>query len=136
MFSITVFLGDTIAPVVLLYKGEDTMNAALESVSKFDSMVFGPNGTHPSSITKSTGLADDFGQRLDLMRPPMAILVQDLKQAQEADIIRGIHQAVTQAKAQDRAKEDPVLKEHFRRQQSPAVFSPMGGQVGGPRFNG
>ncbi len=129
MFSVTVFLGDTIAPIVLLYKNEDTLKVSLDQLEQVDSMVMG--GTN-ASITRRLTIADDFGQRLELRRQHIGMLVQDMKIAREADIERGIFNMVTQAKANDRAKADPTLQAHFRSmQQGPAVLSPMGGPMNG-----
>lgn len=129
MFAVTFFLGDNIAPIVMLFKGEDTMQSAIAKMESFDQMVLG-NGQ-----TKRLALADDFGQELELYRQPIGILKQDMRLAREADIERGVFNAVTQAKAQERAKTDPTLSAHFRTmQQGPAVLNPMGG--GMPRFNG
>lgn len=132
MFAITFFLGAQSGPVVLMFKSEDTLEAALANMARFDSMVFGPNA---GTMSKNASIADDFGQRLNLTQPPLGFLVQDMRLAREADIERGVFQAVTQAKAQERAKTDPTLSAHFRTmQQGPAVLNPMGG--GMPRFNG
>ena len=131
MFSITFFLAAGIGPVVLLFKGEETLNAALGNMSKMNSMIFGPNGTHPSSISRDSTVTDDFGQTLTLVQPPLAFFVQDMKQAREADIERGLNHAVTQAKAQERGRADPTLQAAQRAMhQGPAVLSPMGMQNG------
>lgn len=131
MFSITVFLGDTIAPIVLLFKGEDTLRKAVEALDG-EIAPMDIAGLQKSIALRVT-LEDDFGQIAHLCRAPLAVLVQDLKQAQEADILRGVHQATTQAKANDRAQSDPFLQAHFRKmQRGPAVLDPLAGQ---PRFS-
>lgn len=122
MFGITVFVAANVQPMVLLYKGEDTQKVALEALNSFNGMAMGAGSKLPWAT-----LSDDFGQKLDLFSAPLAILVQDMNQAREADIWRGIFNMVTQAKATDRAKADPVLVAHMRaQQQGPAVMVPNG----------
>ena len=121
MFGITVFVASNVQPMVLLYKGEDAQKVALEALSSFNSMAMGAGSKLPWAT-----LTDDFGQRLDLFAAPLAILVQDMNQAREADIMRGIFNMVTQAKANERAKADPFLVQQLRaQQQGPAVMTPF-----------
>ena len=129
MFSINVFLGDTIQVIPLLYRSEEAKDAALKALEQVDSMIM--SGGQMRRLV----LEDDFGQRLVMHRQPISILIQDMKMAREADVERAVFQAITQAKAQDRAKEDPTLKAHFRaQQQGVSVFSPMGGPMNGRGF--
>lgn len=123
MFSATVFLAASLPPVVLLFKSEATLDAAITINQAFNQMRMG--GGEPVMMTP-TEITDDFGQRLQLIQPYFAILIQDMQLSQLADIERGIHQAVTQAKAQERAKTDPTLMAAMRAQNGPAVLSPMG----------
>lgn len=125
MFSITLFVSPT-TPIVLLYKSEETLNKAIAAYDSFDQMVMSGGSV---VVVK---LEDDFGQKLRVQKPVPALLIQDLKMSQQADIERGIHQAVTQAKAQERAKTEPALQSAIRAAQGPAVLSPMG-MNGGPR---
>lgn len=118
MFSVAFSLGNLTVPFVLLFKGEDEARAVIQT---FETM--GPQ--------QGVWLKDDFGQELFAQRPVHGILFQDMLQAREADIIRGVFQAVTQAKAVDRAKTEPILQAHNRQQaQSPAVFNHVGQPMG------
>lgn len=121
MFSITFFVTATAAPIVLLFKGEESLKAALAKYDSLDHVVLGNGDLSPMSLVE-----DDFGQSLQVQKPVTAMLVQDLKLAQQADIERGVHQARTQAMANDRAKTDPLLLQHMRAsQQGPSVMTPF-----------
>lgn len=121
MYCITVFVAANIQPLVLLYKSEEAWKAAQEWMNSLDRMTIG-------GVTRWNAIEDDYGQKLDLVSAPLAILVQDMALAREADIERGIFNAVTQAKAQERAKTNPTLREAMRQsQQGPAVMSPFPG---------
>jgi hypothetical protein len=76
----------------------------------------------------SFSLEDDFGQRFIIDRASVAgISFEDLDKSMLAHIQRGLHNARTQAKAQQIAMNDPVLKTAaMTRGQGPGVFDPQG----------
>lgn len=121
MYGITVFIAANIQPLVLLYKSEETWKSAQERMNSLDRMTVG-------GVARWNTIEDDYGQKLDMVSAPLAILAQDMTVAREADIERGIFNAVTQAKAQERAKGNPTLREAMRASQTgPAVMSPFPG---------
>ena len=119
MFSITFFISANLPPIVLLFKGQESLDAALASFNAVDVLPM-----HMGEVIVSL-ITDDFGQKLYVQKPMLAVLVQDLKLAQQADIERGVHHALTQAMAQDRAKANPTLAAHMRGMNGPAVMSPF-----------
>lgn len=120
MHSLTICFGPTGTVWTLLFKDADNMKAAE------DRMKTDPAAEDHFSI------GDDYGQFITVKREHIvAVLREDLDQSQLAQVERGLHQARSQAKAQTRAMQDPVIKESLRlQQQGPAVMSPLG-----PRFS-
>jgi len=75
---------------------------------------------------------DDFGQRITLTAGQIhGLLLEDLDMSQLGQIERGLHNARSQAKAQQRAMGDPIIKQSAM-MQGPAVHSPFPNG----RFNG
>lgn len=123
MFNITVFIAGHTQPLLLLYKGSDTLETNVKLLEAFDSMAMG-NGSSSVAVT----LADDFGQTLKLSEKPRVVLIQDMKQAQQADIERSIFHMLTQIKADKRAQSEPDIVAARRAQmQGPAVMTPFPG---------
>jgi len=112
MFCITIALVDNQVVWTLLYNSEDS---AMNSWKKITDL---PGQT----------LSDDFGQTAMVERSRIAgAMLEDLDKSMLAHIERGIHNARTQAKAQQIALNDPILKTAaMARGQSPAIFSPQG----------
>lgn len=72
---------------------------------------------------------DDFGQTFSFdVAQIHAVLVEDLDQSQLGQVERGLHNARSQAKAQELALSDPIISQSLRKQQmGPAVMTPFGG---------
>jgi hypothetical protein len=72
--------------------------------------------------------SDDFGQIYTLPIDSIhGMMLEDMSLSSEARIERGLDQARSQAKAQERAMADPALMASMRRgQQGPAVLNPSG----------
>lgn len=122
MHSLTICFGPAGTVWTLLFKSQESLKAA-EIASSIS----------PTCETHLT-MTDDFGQDVFVKREHViATMIEDLDQSQMAQVERGLHQARSQAKAQTRAMEDPVIKESLRKQQmGPAVHSPFPNS----RFNG
>ena len=121
MYLITITIAAGAAPVILGFKGADTLQKALERYENLNSMAMGGGNLRRCVFT------DDFGQRLELSGSPLAFLVQNLQEVAEIDIERGLYQAVAQAKMQERARSNPTIVAAQRAAQGgPAVLSPMG----------
>ena len=59
----------------------------------------------------TVSVADDFGQRATIdIKSIHGFMLEDMEQSKLAHIERGLHQARTQARAQQMATADPVLK--------------------------
>lgn len=125
MHSLTIWFGPAAAFCQLLFKTEEKATLAYNAYVDFNLS----EGTSGSLIG-----SDDFGQSFAFdLKTVSGILLEDLDQSQLGQIERGLHQARSQAKAQVRGMEDPVIKESLRKQQmGPAVMSP----IPGGRFNG
>jgi hypothetical protein len=75
---------------------------------------------------EQVSVMDEFGQRADIdVKSIHGFMLEDMEQSKLAHIERGLHQARTQARAQQMAGSDPVLK-NAAMMQSPAMLSPMG----------
>lgn len=113
MFCITIKFKNDPAPWTLLYKTEEVATSAWKAMS---------------ADTNGVSLTDDFGQTAVVKYTDMAgAMFEDLDKSMLAHIERGLHNARTQAKAQQIAANDPILKTARMTQgQSPAIFSPQG----------
>ncbi len=122
MFCITLALTDHPVVWTLLYKTETDAKAAWENYRA------NPMTHHsPETVVQ---LTDDFGQTAVVDRARVAgAMFEDLDKSMLAHIERGLHNARTQAKAQQLAMNDPILKTAAMTQGAPggpAIFSPLG----------
>lgn len=124
MHSLTICFGPTGTVWTLLFKEEEKARTAYVALDK---------PTNTANFFENVFLNDDYGQELQIRLGEIkGVLLEDMDLSQLAQVERGLHQARSQAKAQTRAMQDPVIKESLRaQQQGPAVMSPMGN-----RFNG
>lgn len=115
MYSISICFGPAATVWNLLFKTEESANAAYAELPKGD-------------------VTDDFGQKVCIAFTSIhGLLLEALDASQLGQVERGVHNARSQAKAQERAMSDPVISQSLRRQQQgPAVMAP----VPGGRFNG
>jgi hypothetical protein len=81
---------------------------------------------------ETVSVFDEYGQRAVFETVDIhGFMLEDLEKSKVAQIERGLHQARTQARAQQQALADPILSNAARMQGAP-VLSPMGNG----RFNG
>ncbi len=114
MFCITVALKDNPATWTLLFQKEES---AMTSWALLQ--LPGSSGI--------VSLADDFGQTALVQQTCVAgAMFEDLDKSMLAHVERGLHNARTQAKAQQLALNDPVLKTAAMTRQGPALFDPQG----------
>lgn len=113
MFCITLALKDNPVVWTLLYKTEEAAQNA-----------WNQKGQPPES--DSLIMSDDFGQTAVIKRACVAgAMLEDLDKSMMAHIERGLHNARTQAKAQQLAASDPILKTAaMTRGGGPAMFDP------------
>lgn len=123
MYSLTICFGPTATVWTLLFKEADRAQKAHAELT---------SAGVPATAVLSLG--DDFGQEVALRADQIhGVLLEDMDHSALAQVERGIHQARTQASAQDRAMSDPKIRQSIlRQQQGPAVMSP----VPNGRFNG
>ena len=114
MFCISIALDQPLT-WTMLYKSEEA------AVAAWDRLKLGHTEGQFS-------VSDDFGQTAIInYSRVMGAMFEDLDKSMLAHIERGLHNARTQAKAQQIAMNDPVLKTAaMTRGQSPALFDPQG----------
>ncbi len=111
MFCITLALKDNPVVWTLLYKTEEAATTHFKFYQD----------CQPDS---SIGLGDDFGQTCDVKKSCVAgAMLEDLDKSMMAHVERGLHNARTQARAQQLAANDPVLKTAAM-SRGPAMFDP------------
>ena len=115
MFSISIALADNPATWVLLYQTEEAARATWEAFA---------------SCPKDgvANLVDEFGQETVIERSRVAgAMFEDLSKSMMAHVEKGLHNARTQAKAEQIAINDPILKTAaMAKQRGPGIFSPVG----------
>lgn len=115
MFALTISFGPQGTMWRLLYKTEETAQRAYAVTERV------PNPY----------LEDDFGQKLHVHGQVHGIMLEDMEQSKLANIEMALHNARTQAGAQTRAANDPILKS-AQMTRGPAMLSPMGPNGGWP----
>lgn len=117
MFSLTISFGPQGAPWVLMWKSEEPAKKAYDCVVT----------TRP---LESVELVDDFGQTCRIWGDSIhGVMLENLELSKLAHIERALHQARMQAKGQEAAENDQVLKA-ARFRSGPGVITPMGGPNG------
>ena len=120
MFQITITFGSVGTQWALLFREESLARAVWQKLSL--------DGTPQICID------DDFGQSVQIKRAIISgIMFEELEKSQLAHIEIGLHRARVQARAQQMAASDPVLRtaQQFG-PRGPAVMTPFEGS----RFNG
>jgi hypothetical protein len=113
MFCISIPIEGQPLIWTLLYENEDAAKKAWSTMA--------------DSTQDVILLADDFGQIARIKSARLSVaLFEDLKMSMLAHAQRALHNARTQAKAQQLAANDPVLKAAAM-MQGPAVFNPVNG---------
>ena len=122
MHLLTIVFGPSPTPWSLLFKSPEAADKT------FMDLESAKAGIGASTVS----VADDFGQRATIdIKSIHGFMLEDMEQSKLAHIERGLHQARTQARAQQMATADPILK-NAAMMQGPAMLQPMGGN----RFNG
>lgn len=113
MHSLTIVFGPVATTWVLMFKERDKADEAFATADAAKELF---------------RLTDDFGQYVQLRSDQLhGMMLEDLDLSQDAFIERGLHNARSQAKAQEKAMTDPKLMAMMRRQgQGPAVLQPGG----------
>lgn len=116
MFSLTVVFGAASTPWVLLYKTKEAADVALTAYRADKTTTF-----ESSDFTAT----DDFGSTISVKRASIhGILFEDMDLSKMSSIERGLHNARTQAKAEQMAHADPVLKTAAMQRGGNAMLSP------------
>ena len=112
MYCITIALKDNPATWTLLFNDADRAKKA--------SVAY-------ETAVDEISITDDFGQTAAIKKSCVAgAMFEDLDKSMLAHIERGLHNARTQAKAQQIAVNDPILKTAAMTRQGPALFDPQG----------
>lgn len=108
MYSLTVVFGSPSTSWRFLFKSKERAEAAVGLLSD-----------HP---TQDIHVADDFGQSADIKALSLhGRMLENLDESQLAYIEMALHQARVQAKTNERAQSDSVLRNAKR---GPAVITP------------
>lgn len=115
MFAITIVMSECPVPWMLLFNVQEHADIAWNAYRFCDQNV-------------EISLEDDFGQTVVVRRSLVAgAMFEDMNKSMLAHIERGLHNARTQAKAEQMGRNDPVLKTAaMAGGQGPAIYSPMG----------
>ncbi len=112
MYLLTVVFGPTGVTWGFLFKTEETADEAYNRLF---------------NTTSRMQLCDDFGQNAVINLPIHAFMLEDLELSKIAQIERGLHHARTQAKANQMAQADPVIRAgNMSRGSGLATIDPMG----------
>ncbi len=121
MHLLTIVFGPTPTPWALLFKTPEAADKTFIDLEVAKKTAIAVEGIAPT-----ISVADDFGQRATLdVKSIHGFMLEDMEQSKLAHIERGLHQARTQARANQMAQGDPVLK-NAAMMQGPAMLSPMG----------
>lgn len=114
MYLLTVVFGPSPVPWAFMFHKRELVEAAFAALT----------ASNPS-VAKIT---DEFGQ-CAMINPAQihGVMLEDMEQSKLAQIERGLHQARTQARANQQAMSDPVLKAAAA-MQGPAVLNPVNGR--------
>jgi len=116
MHLLTIVFGPSPTPWALLFEKTEAADRALIDLK-----------TAKAANAGTVDIVDDFGQRAIIeVQTIHGFMLEDMEQSKLAHIERGLHQARTQARANQMAQGDPVLK-NAAMMQGPAMLSPMGG---------
>lgn len=120
MHSLTILVGENCTPWMLMFKTEEKAGIIYNAYVTVK--------MQPDSIGGVLVGCDDFGQTFAIPYDGIrGMMLENLDLSQEAYVERGLHNARSQAKAQEKAMTDPKLMAAMRRQgQGPAVLQPGG----------
>lgn len=127
MHSLTIVFGPSPVPWVLLFRDEAKAKAVYASGGLTDE----ERATGRVGYFSAT---DDFGQEIRIAKASIhGVMLEDMDQSKLAHVEQGLHRARTQAKAQQMAAADPVLRTAAMAQ-GPAMLQP--GFQGNGAFRG
>lgn len=113
MFALTIVFGPTGTTWRLLWRNKENAEAAFGYYEK-------PTGLNLDTFN----ITDDFGQHCLLLRRDIhGAMLEDMDQSMNAHIQSAMHQARMQAKGQEAAETDPVLRA-ARARSGPAILTP------------
>lgn len=116
MFSMTILFGNPALPWTLLFKTEETANAAWASYRATKANSFEGDELH---------ITDDFGQTASIKRASIhGALFENMDESKLAHVERGLHNLRTQIAADKAGMADPAIMAHMRtkQMQSPAML--------------
>lgn len=117
MYSLSIFFGPSPVPAQFLFKDIEKAKTAYNTYVDFKAS---------SAINGILIGADDYGQAFAIdFEDIHAVILEDMDLGEESRIQRGLSQARGQAKANERAKNDPMLRAMMN-SQGPAILSPGG----------
>ena len=128
MHMLTVVFGPTSTSLAFLFRDAEQARAEFQSLE--DAIAVGVEDIF-------VVINDEFGQHAAIrVKSLNGVLLEDMEQSKLAHIERGLHNARTQARANQAAQSDPVLKSAMAGMApvNPAMLSPMGNSGG--RWNG
>ncbi len=109
MFSLTISFGNPMTMWTLMFRAEETANAASAIMHGEDPKI---------------SINDDFGQTINIERKQIhGWISENMDLSMLAHVQRALHQARMQAKGAEAAETDPVLRA-ARYRQGPAVLAP------------
>lgn len=107
MHSLTIVFGPSPVPWVLLFETEEAVTKAANALASSEVVI-----------------TDDFGQTVSIKAESIhGWMLEDMDKSKMAHIAQGLHRSRTQAKANEIAASDPVLKVAAMRQ-GPAMLQP------------
>lgn len=111
MYSLSIHFGPSPVPAQFLFKDKD------KAVSSYGH----------ATTDGEFHIEDDFGQRGYFKSADVhAAIIEDLELGEEARIQRGLSNARGQAKANERARTDPILMRAAAQSRSPSMLTPFG----------
>ena len=119
MYLLTVVFGPSPTPWSLLFEKPKLADKAFADLETAKHKAL-------SGIDGVVTISDEFGQHASIdVASIHGFMLEDMEKSKLAHIERGLHQARTQAKAQQAATQDPVLKSAAM-MRGPAMIDPMG----------
>lgn len=112
MYSLSIHFGPSPVPAQFLFKDKEKAEAAYKQID-----------THIKTGHMSR-IEDDFGQ-VGTIGSIHGYILEDMDLGEEARIQRGLSQARGQAKANERARTDPILMRAAAQQRSPSMITPF-----------
>jgi len=112
MHRLTIVFGNAGINWAFMFRQKETADACIQA--------------HRSSPVGNWTITDDFGQYAEIKATEIqGYMLDDMNLSRMAAVETGLHQARVQAKAQEMAKSDPILRVAMRMSSnSPGVLTP------------